>query len=274
MFKFITDKPLWVNILTGIGLLVVLILLFFGSLQWVTGFGKSERVPSIVGQNAVAAQKILEEKGFQVALQDSVYVDSIPKLAVVKQSPEADAIVKKGRTVYLTINRMVPPQVEMPNLIGFSIRSAEMYLQSLGLKLGYVNYKPDIARNAVLEQLYADQNIKPGTKITLGSTIDLILGSGVTGAEMEVPNLVGLTLNEAKSWLSSISLNLGSVIAVGPITDSGAAYIVRQNPELFTEAVPGQRVNNKIRSGQLLDVYISAIAPPKDTTQQVPVINQ
>jgi beta-lactam-binding protein with PASTA domain len=274
MFKFITDKPLWVNILTGIGLLVVLILLFFGSLQWVTGFGKSERVPSIVGQNAVAAQKILEEKGFQVALQDSVYVDSIPKLAVVKQSPEADAIVKKGRTVYLTINRMVPPQVEMPNLIGFSIRSAEMYLQSLGLKLGYVNYKPDIARNAVLEQLYADQNIKPGTKITLGSTIDLILGSGITGAEMEVPNLVGLTLNEAKSWLSSISLNLGSVISVGPITDSGAAYIVRQSPELFTEAVPGQRVNNKIRSGQLLDVYISAVAPPKDTTQQVPVINQ
>ncbi|MEQ1624323.1 MAG: PASTA domain-containing protein [Sediminibacterium sp.] len=274
MFKFITDKPLWVNILAGIGLLVVLILLFFGSLQWVTGFGKSERVPSIVGQNAVAAQKILEEKGFQVALQDSVYVDSIPKLAVVKQSPEADAIVKKGRTVYLTINRMVPPQVEMPNLIGFSIRSAEMYLQSLGLKLGYVNYKPDIARNAVLEQLYADQNIKPGTKITLGSTIDLILGSGITGAEMEVPNLVGLTLNEAKSWLSSISLNLGSVIAVGPITDSGAAYIVRQNPELFTEAVPGQRINNKIRSGQLLDVYISAVAPLKDSTQQVPVINQ
>lgn len=273
MFKFITDKPLWVNILAGIGLLVVLVLLLFGSLQWITGFGKSERVPSIVGQNAVAAQKILEEKGFQVALQDSVYVDSIPKLAVVKQSPEADAIVKKGRTVYLTINRMVPPQVEMPNLIGFSIRSAEMYLQSLGLKLGYVNYKPDIARNAVLEQLFADQNIKPGTKITLGSTIDLVLGSGITGAEMEVPNLVGLTLNEAKSWLSSISLNLGSVIAVGPITDSGAAYIVRQNPELFTEAVPGQRVNNKIRSGQLLDVYISAVAPPKDSTQ-APVINQ
>jgi len=274
MFKFITEKPLWVNILAGIGLLLVLVLLLFGSLQWITGFGKSERVPSIIGQNAVAAQKLLEEKGFQVALQDSVYVDSIPKLAVVKQSPEPDAIVKKGRTVYLTINRMVPPQVEMPNLIGFSIRSAEMYLQSLGLKLGYVNYKPDIARNAVLEQLYIDQNIKPGTKITLGSTIDLILGSGVTGVEMEVPNLIGLTLNEAKSWLSSISLNLGSVIAVGPITDSGAAYIVRQNPELFTEAVPGQRVNNKIRSGQLLDVYISVVAPPKDSTQAPTTINQ
>ena len=134
MFKFITEKPLWVNILAGIGLLVVLVLLLFGSLQWITGFGKSERVPSIIGQNAVAAQKLLEEKGFQVALQDSVYVDSIPKLAVVKQSPEPDAIVKKGRTVYLTINRMVPPQVEMPNLIGFSLKSAETYLKVLGLR--------------------------------------------------------------------------------------------------------------------------------------------
>jgi beta-lactam-binding protein with PASTA domain len=274
MFKFITEKPLWVNIIAAFGLLVVLVFLLFGSLQWITGFGKSEKVPSIVGQNAMAAKKILEEKGFQVALQDSVYVDSIPKLAVVKQSPEADAIVKKGRTIYLTINRMVPPLVEMPNLIGFSIRSAEMYLQSLGLKLGYVNYKPDIARNAVLEQLLADQNIKPGTKITLGSTIDLILGSGVTGAEMDVPNLVGLTLNEAKNLLGSISLNLGSIIAVSSISDSGAAYIVRQNPQLFTEATPGQRVNNKIRTGQLLDVYISAVAPPKDSTQVPATINQ
>jgi eukaryotic-like serine/threonine-protein kinase len=272
VFKFITDKPLWVNILAAIGLVVLLVLIFFGSLKWITGFGKSERVPSIVGQNATAAQKILEDKGFQVALQDSVYVDSIPKLAVVKQSPEADEIVKKGRTIYLTINRSMPPLVEMPNLIGFSIRSAEMYLQTLGLKLGFVNYKPDIARNAVLEQSFGNVDIKPGTKIALGSAIDLVLGSGVSGDGMDVPNLIGLTLNETKSWLPTIGLNIGSIIAVGPIADSGAAFVIRQTPELYTEAVPGQRVTNKIRAGQLLDVYISAIAPPKDTTQAIPSI--
>ncbi len=272
MFKFITDKPLWANILAAIGIVVLMVLIFFGSLQWITGFGNSERVPSIVGQNATAAQKILEEKGFQVALQDSVYVDSIPKLAVVKQSPEADVIVKKGRTIYLTINRSMPPLVEMPNLIGFSIRSAEMYLQTLGLKLGYVNFKPDIARNAVLEQLFAEAEIKPGTKISLGSSIDLVLGSGVSGSEMDIPNLIGLTLNETKSWLPTIGLNIGSVIAVGPITDSGAAFVIRQTPELYTEAVPGQRVTNKIRSGQLLDVYISITAPTKDTTHAIPDI--
>lgn len=270
MFKFITSKPLWANILAAIGLIVLLVVLFFISLGWITGFGKSEKVPNIVGQNAVAAQKILEDKGFHVALQDSVYVDSVAKLAVVKQSPEADAIVKQGRTIYLTINRSLAPMVEMPNLVGFSLRSAEMYLQSLGLKLGLINYKPDIARNAVLEQNFNDLEIKPGSKIPLGSVVNLVLGSGVGSGDMDVPNLIGLTLGEAKSWLSSLSINIGSLIPVGTIVDTNAAFIVKQSPDAYVEPVPGQKAANKIRSGQLLDIYISAVAPIKDTTQAPP----
>jgi beta-lactam-binding protein with PASTA domain len=267
VFKFITSKPLWANILAAIGLIVLLVVLFFLSLSWITGFGKSEKVPNIVGQNAAAAQKILEDKGFHVALQDSVYVDSVAKLAVVRQSPEPDAIVKQGRTIYLTINRSLAPMVEMPNLVGFSIRSAEMYLQSLGLKLGLINYKPDIARNAVLEQTFNEIEVKPGTKIPLGSSIGLVLGSGIGGGDMDVPNLIGMTLVEAKSWLTSLSLNIGSIIPVGTIADTNAAFIVKQSPEVYLETVPGQKSTNKIRSGQLLDIYISAVAPIIDTVQ-------
>ena len=267
MFKYITSKPLWANILAAIGLIVLLVVLFFLSLSWITGFGKSEKVPSVVGQNATAAKKILEDKGFHVALQDSVYVDSVAKLAVVRQSPEPDAIVKQGRTIYLTINRSSAPMVDMPNLVGFSIRSAEMYLQSLGLKLGMINYKPDIARNAVLEQTLNDIEVKPGAKIPLGSSIGLVLGSGVGGGDFEVPNLIGMTLVEAKNWLTSLSLNIGSIIPVGTIADTNAAFIVKQSPDVYIETVPGQRSSNKIRSGQLLDIYISAVAPIKDTVQ-------
>ena len=271
MFKFITHKPLWANILAALGLLVVLIIIFFLSLQWITGYGKTEKVPSVVGQNAIAAQKILEDKGFQVALQDSVYVDSVAKLAVVKQSPEADALVKSGRTIYLTINRSLPPLVEMPNLIGFSIRSAEMCLQSLGLRLGEISYKPDMARNAVLEQLINDIAIKPGTKIALGSSVSFVLGSGIGGAEIDVPNLVGLTLDQTKSFLSTLSLNVGSIISIGTITDSAASFIVKQNPDIFLETTPGVRTANKIKTGQLIDLYISAIAPPaRDTSITAP----
>ena len=269
MFKFITDKPLWVNILAGLGLIVVLILVFFGSLEWLTGYGRYEKVPSVAGQHILAAQKILEDKGFEVAIQDSVYMDTVARQAVIRQTPEADAMVKQGRTVYLTVNRVIPPQVEMPDLAGFSIKSAEMYLQSLGLKLGYVTYKPDIARNAVLEQLLNDVPVKPGTKISIGSVISFVLGSGIGTDEADVPDLLGQTLNQARGLILAGSLNIGSIIAVGPIRDSGAAFVIRQIPDVFADSLgpAGERIFNKIRQGQMIDLYISETPLVKDTTR-------
>lgn len=267
MLKFITDKPLWVNMLIGLGLVIILVLLFFGSLSWLTRYGEYEKVPSVTGQNISAAIKILEDKGFEIAIQDSVYVDSIAKQAVIRQSPEADATVKVGRTIYLTVNRAIAPQIEMPNLSGFSIKSAEMYLQSIGLKLGYVTYKPDIARNSVLEQLYNDAPISPGTKIPIGAVISFVLGSGVGGSEIDVPSVLGMTLDEARTYLSSMSVSIGSIVAMGLIRDSANSFVVRQTPEPLTDSLgsTGTRVRNRIRPGQMMDIYISNTPPVTDS---------
>ncbi len=268
MFKFITSKPLWVNIVTGIGLVIILILLFFGLLDWITGHGQYEKVPSVTNQNVDAARQTLKAKGFSVEVLDSVYENSVAGLSVVKQSPEADALVKHGRTIYLTINRAAPPQVEMPNLVGFSIRSAQMYLQSLGLKMGDTSYRPDIARNAVLEQRYNGDVIKLGTKIPVGSSISFVLGSGVGNGDMLVPDLIGLTLSAAKNRLQTFNLNIGSIVAMGDIKDSSNSFIVKQTPGVYSDgaAGAGEKTINRIRQGQVIDVYISAIAPVIDTT--------
>lgn len=267
LFRAITEKPLWVNILAGIGIIFILLVLFFSSLGWLTGYGKNVKVPSVTGQQVLAAQQLLESQGFDVVIQDSLYIDSIPRQAVLRQSPEADATVKAGRTIYLTVNRAIPPQVEMPNMAGFSIRSAEMYLHSLGLKLGEVTYKPDIARNSVLEQLYNGNTIAPGTKIPLGSIISFVLGSGVGGNEITVPDLVGMSLQEARSYLTTVNINIGSIVAVDAIKDSAMAFVVRQNPASLSDALgpAGERLPNKIRQGQVMDLYISSVAPVRDT---------
>ena len=267
MLKKITEKPLWVNILVAIGIILVVVLLFFASLSWITRSGKSEKVPAVTGQNIVAATRLLEDKGFDVVIQDSVFVDSIARLAVVRQSPEADATVKPGRTIYLTINRSIPPQVEMPNLAGFSVKSAELYLQSLGLKMGEISYRPDIARNAVLEQLFNDMPIKPGTKIPIGSVISFVLGSGEGGGEINVPNLVGMTLNEARTLLGTMNLSVGSIVCVGPIKDSASSFVVRQLPDVFGEGIDstGNRLVNKMRQGQVIDIYIGPTPPVRDS---------
>ena len=259
----ITRRPLWVNMLAALGVVLLFVLIFFATLSWLTGHGKIQRVPSITGQNILAATKTLEAAGFDVVIQDSVFIDTLAKQAVVRQIPEAESIVKNGRTIYLTINRTVAPQVEMPNLAGFSVKSAEMYLISLGLRMGEISYRPDIARNAVLEQLLGDRSSAPGTKIPIGTGSKVVLGSGEGMGDIEVPQLVGLTFEAGRMMLQTMNINLGAVVAVTPITDSAAAFIIRQSPAALSDSLDmsGFKLPNKMKPGQLMDLFISNTAP-------------
>ena len=265
MFKALTNKPFWVNLLVAVGILLVVFLLFFLSLGLLTKHGENEKVPYVVGKNVDEARKILEAKGFEVEVQDSVYMDTTAKLSVVRQSPESDAIVKKHRTIYLTINRAVAPLIEMPDLRGFSYLSAKLYLESLGLKMGDTSYTPDIAKNAVKEQLFNGKKIEPGAKINMGSVISFVLGSGIGSSETNVPDLVGMTVEQARDYLSNLSINISTINPVDGVTDTANAFVTRQSPEAFTAQPDGSKVPNKIRSGQLIDIWISSKPPVKDT---------
>ena len=269
MFKFITHKPFWVNLLVMIGVIFILFILFFSSLGIITRHSSLEKVPSVVGKNADEATKLLEASGFDVTVQDSVYIDTAAPLAVIRQSPEADATVKAHRTIYLTVNRAVAPLIDMPDLRGFSYKSAQLYLQSLGLKVGDTTYTPDIARNAVKEQLLNGKPVDPGTKVNMGSAISLVLGSGVGEAELNVPDLVGMTVSEARLYLSNKNINLSTIMATESISDTANAYISKQSPLPFSTLAPGQIVANKIRPGQLIDIWISMSAPARDTSDAV-----
>ena len=262
MLKYITHRPLWFNIIVGIILAVLLFFLLMLSLQWITNHGDAKTVPSVIGKNFDQALEILNDQGFEVVIQDSIYQDSVPSLIVLKQVPEGDAVVKVNRTVYLTINRAVPPVVEMPNVIGYSFRNAEMVLKNMGLRVGDTTFKPDFAKNSVLEQQYNGQKIDPGMKIQMGSTINLVLGSGVGQTEFVVPQIVGMTFGDAKALLESNGIGIGSIVAP-MVQDTMNAFIVAQNPERFN--ADGKRL--KIRPGQLMDVQLSMTRPIIDSTK-------
>lgn len=255
MFKFITHRPLWANILAAIVLTMIVFFIFIFSLKWCTHHNESKSVPSVVGKSFYEAEDILQNAGFSVIIQDSVYSDTSKPLMVVKQVPEADELVKVNRIVFLTINRAVPPSVEMPQLVGASNRSAEMILKNANLKLGGVSYKPNFAKDAVLEQIYNGSQIAPGTKLRMGSVISLVLGTGA-GEQQGVPNLVGMTFCEARNILQGKQLEFGSIVALG-ISDSCSAYIYRQEPEKFDEDGKLQF----IRAGQLMNVWLSEDKP-------------
>ena len=241
--------------------------MFFYSLGWITGHDNYEKVPEIVGRDVKDAVSLLKTQGFKVEVIDSVYEMKLPKLSVVKQSPGPDAVVKHGRTIYLTINRQEAPTVEMPNLVGLSFKSAQQYLESMGLLLGDTSYRPDIARNSILNQRFDGNEIKQGTRIPIGSKISFVIGSGIGLNEMDMPNLVGLNYYEAKALLNSMNILIGMPILLDAnITDTANAYVVKQEPQVFYQPIPGQFIINKIRKGQVVDLWLSTTAPVIDST--------
>ncbi len=256
-------KPLWVNILAGIGAIFLLLILFFFSLGWITGNGKTEKVPNVLGLDVVAAQKNIQALGFDVVLQDSIYVDTLARNSVLRQTPEADEVVKKGRTIFLTINRTIAPQVEMPNLIGFSLKSAQTYLKVLGLRIGTINLVADRNKNVIVDQLIGNSPIAPGTKIVSGTLINFTVGDGGASIGMEVPDLVGLTVNMAKMKIASMGLIVGNIISSGVIQDTANAFVIQQNPSTYSSLLDstGMPIKNVTIQGVAIDLVIDKVAP-------------
>ena len=257
MFRFITSRPLWMNILFSVVLVFVILFLFLTSLKWCTNHGDTITIPAVTRMPFDKAVQFLEDRGFEVEIQDSVYVDTLPPLTVTKQFPEADAVVKSNRTVYLTLNSAVPPSIEMPKLTGLSFRSAEVSLRQYGLRLEDTTYRIDFAKNQVLDQLYNGDPIKPGTRIQMGSNITLVLGTGAGAFEFPVPDLCGLSYDEAKVVLEQAHIIEGVVMTDPDVTDAATAFVYWQDPPRFNQ----EGKVNRIRQGQVIDIKLSLQKP-------------
>ena len=255
MFKFITNRPFWVNLLAAIVIAFLFLFLFLKMLGLITRHGAYLKVPAVTGMKTDEAVKLLEKQGFDVHIQDSVFTDTAARGIVLKQLPDPDATVKINRTVFITVNRLVPPMIDMPRLEGQNLSFALKILERSHLKLGDTIYKPDFMMGSVLEQQYKGVRIPEKTKIQWGSSITLIIGGGLEREQMLVPVLVGMTYGEARSYLDQNNIGLGAVIPDGKITDTAAAFVFKQRPD----RIDADQKPMFIQSGQLMDIWISQV---------------
>ena len=124
-------------------------------------------------------EKNKNEHNFKLTINDSVFMPDLKGGIVISQDPQVGMKIKKGRKIYLSITMMVPPQVEMPNLLDLSLRQAMNMLEANNLELGQVIYKPSKYPNAVLEQRYKGKIIQEGRKIPYQAKITLVVGKEV-----------------------------------------------------------------------------------------------
>ncbi|TAH05124.1 MAG: PASTA domain-containing protein [Sphingobacteriales bacterium] len=244
-FKYLVTPDFRKQLLIAIVSIFLLIIMIAVSLRFYTRHGEGLAVPNLKGLNIANAIDILEAEGFSYQI-DSVFVVDKKPGTVLEQDPDANTQVKINRIIYLSIVSSLTPDVSFPDIEDKTFREASAILENYGLKVGDTIYKNDIARDAVLAFSLADQGVKIGQKIPKGSRINLVLGDGMGAEQVEVPNLVGLTLSEAMFSIKGASLNLGMVTYEGEVQDTLSAVIVSQNPgvkDSLVKTIMGTKIN-------------------------------
>jgi beta-lactam-binding protein with PASTA domain len=217
-----------------------------------------------VGQKTEDAIKSLEKQGFDVQIQDSVFTDTAARGIVLKQLPDPNATVKINRTVFITVNRVIPPMIEMPKLEGQSLNFALDLLARNHLQLGDTVFRPDFQGGFVLEQQLNGTRIPEKAKVQWGSKITLVVGSGLGNEQIIVPDIVGMTFKDAKPFLEQNGIILGAVIPDADVKDTANAFVYKTSPDHLDE----EKRPQYIRSGQVMDLRLSAtMKVPKDSSE-------
>jgi beta-lactam-binding protein with PASTA domain len=226
-------------------LLVVLsILYFYVYLPSTTNHGESITVPNVEGMPLSQLEDELGKRTLRYEVDSSSYSSEHPPLTVFKQYPQAGAKVKEGRKIFVSINRMQPPTVPVPNLIDGSVVNADAVLRSNELKRGRIELVSG-PFNVVKEMKYRGRKIEPNTVVPKGSVIDLVVMDGGNGP-IEAPNVVGMTVEDAKIPILGMNLNMGDIILVGGDTTGQHAVILKQKPT----------AGENIKVGDVVDLWV------------------
>jgi eukaryotic-like serine/threonine-protein kinase len=250
--RFIFSRVFIVNVLLALGISAVLFLLVTIGLKIYTQHGKAFTVPELIGLNPTEVDDILKQLDLRYEIIDSTFTDEVPLGTIAEQYPKAESKVKKGRKIYLVKNAELPEMVAIPMVVDLSLRRARSTLEAYGFSVGKLEYMPDIGVNVVLKMKYKGNILKRGEQLVKGSSIDLVVGQGLSDEKTFVPNISGLPIDAAITLLNDKFLNIGAVtydVTVKNQKDSMDAKIFRQVPAFDT-------VMN-VNLGKSVDVWLS-----------------
>lgn len=177
-------------------------------------------VPNVVGKQVTVAKHILEDNHLRVSVSEVSNPD-VPAGQVISQSPEANEQVKEQRTVHLVVSKGVG-DITMPDITGMTIDQARSRLKNLGLVIGKISAGTDDSKE---DGVILMQSPPGDSKVTKGATVDVTVNR-VKSKKVELPNLVGMTVKDAKDALASLGLN-ATISGAGDDT----AVITQQSSE-------------------------------------------
>jgi beta-lactam-binding protein with PASTA domain/tRNA A-37 threonylcarbamoyl transferase component Bud32 len=192
-------------------------------------------VPGVVGRNVDEARTILEEAGFTVRVEPSTDSNA-PADEVTDQDPAPLEEAPKGSPVTLFVGS-APEGVQVRDVTGRTEGDAEGLLQGDGFKTSSTSEPSDsVPKGRVIRT-------EPGAGSTRpeGSTITLVVSSGPEASEVTVPNVVGLSEENATAVLEGRGLVV-EVEEFPALDESQDGKVMSQNPPANSKVEEGDTV--------------------------------
>ena len=152
---------------------------------------------------------MLDERTLVAETGDPVYSETVPRGQLVMAEPAPGQVVNTGSTVVLRLSRGQAP-VQVPDVVGLSLDDARTLLEDTGLTVAEVQreFDGDAAPDEVLAV-----TPEAGTGLARGSDITVTANNGI-----EVPDVSGLSVDEARERLRGAGLTVGDVTDVSDST--------------------------------------------------------
>lgn len=164
-------------------MLMVILLLSFGvmyGLSVYTRHGEGIELPDLYGMDYDDVVALLEDQGLLVVANDTGYNKRMDANCVLLQMPGAGAKVKRGRTIYVTINSTSSPKVKIPDVIdNSSYREAQARLTAIG----FVLLEPKVIdgeRDWVYGVIAGSKNLHAGDLVSIEAPLRLVIGNGTS----------------------------------------------------------------------------------------------
>jgi len=215
-------------------------------------------VPDLNRKEIVYVLEILTDLGLNTKVKGSEYSPGIPKNHVIFQEPEPGTEIKKGRDVRIILSKGTR-NFFMPNLKGLSVQQARILIEENGLCQGKVSgtFSTEVEKDVIMAQVPS-----PGVMITRGRCINLLVSIGIRPQAYMMPDLIGLSLDEAILLIESRNLILGEIKSLFD-EDRPQNVITDQEP------LSGYRVID----GSIADIVITR-KPDKKERDAIHGVNQ
>lgn len=265
--RFLISKSFFLSIVVAVVLIVGGI---YAAALWLNSYtlhGVAKSVPDLSGFHYTEVEDFVADKELIAIISDSVNDFDKPRGVVVDQHPMPNDLVKPGRKIYLTINAVRVPEISMPELMDLTLRQAKARLQSYGLGIDSLIYKPSECSRCVIGVLFDGERINAGDKIEKGEGITLVVGAGMSDELIGTPYLFKLTKTEVEDKLFNVGLTMGFVRydeTVINAEDSAAAFTVGQFPS--PDELP------QINLGRAIDVILSIDSTKLDSLE-LPILD-